>query len=322
MPLLFAAALAASTATVPSCSWDRPGADAFVGNVVNAVDRYKDIPEATRTALKRRMAARQYDEIAAIRRDSITGKHRYAPELRQMHFGGGQICGTVTRSQWKDSAVERGLVYCEDGHCLIVPTVCRNVSRVTRLEPAPEAPPARPNAKKDAEPEVAVAPTSELQFDAPGAGSSFAEQAGVDAGRPGDGLFALGGASGAGGAQSNSNAGFPSGGNGVGGVIAGNGGAPAGPSAPESPAPSPTPSVPTDGPPTTPPIATALRPPLPIDSLPPSLGEGGIGLLPVPVVAVPESGTLLLTALGLAALAPWVAAQRRRRALRSVASTS
>ena len=56
-----------------------------------------------------------------------------------------QVCATVDRSRWTAQAEERGLVYCEDGHCVLVPTVCRNVSRIERLEsqrtaaPAPSA---------------------------------------------------------------------------------------------------------------------------------------------------------------------------------------
>jgi len=132
MSLALAATLAASM-TLPSCSWDRPGANPFMGDVVAAVDRYTDIPGPVRAKLKARMEARQYDEIAAIRRDSITGKRKYAPEIRDMHFGQGQICNTVTRARWSDDMLERGLVYCESGHCILVPTVCRNVSRIKRL---------------------------------------------------------------------------------------------------------------------------------------------------------------------------------------------
>ena len=139
MSLLFAAALAVSATTLPACSWDRPGVDPYIGNVVTAVDRYTDIPEPVRAALKKRMASRQYDDIAVIRRDTVVGQHLYSPEIRDMHFGQGQICRTVTRTQWTPTTEERGLVYCESGHCIIVPTVCRNVSRVTRLPPARSA---------------------------------------------------------------------------------------------------------------------------------------------------------------------------------------
>ena len=133
MSIALAATLAASM-TLPTCSWDRPGANPFMGDVVAAVDRYTDIPEPVRAKLKARMETRQYDEIAAIRRDSVTGKHKYASEIRDMHFGQGQVCSTVTRAKWADDAVERGLVYCESGHCILVPTVCRNVSRIKRLD--------------------------------------------------------------------------------------------------------------------------------------------------------------------------------------------
>jgi len=133
MSILLAAALAVGLPTLPSCSWDRPGVNPYRGSVVAAVDRYSDIPLPVRTRLKQRMEAKQFDEMATIRRDSITGKSRYSPEIRDMHFGQGTVCRTVTRQRWSDSTLERGLVYCESGHCLIVPTVCNNVSRITRL---------------------------------------------------------------------------------------------------------------------------------------------------------------------------------------------
>ncbi len=132
MSLLLAAALAASPAILPNCSWDRPGQNPFMGDVVAAVDRYSDIPAPVRARLKARMTARQYDEIVTIRRDGIVGKARYGSQIRDMHFGAGQVCGTVSRAQWTSVSQERGLVYCESGQCILVPTVCRNVSRIQR----------------------------------------------------------------------------------------------------------------------------------------------------------------------------------------------
>jgi hypothetical protein len=169
MSLLVAAVLAASAAVLPTCSWDSPGARPFMGDVVAAVDGYRDIPAPVRTTLKQRMARRDYDDIAVIRRDTIVGKHRYGPELRDMHFGSGQVCRTITRSKWSPTAEERGLVYCEGEYCILVPTVCRNVSRVTRLAPArtAEAPP----------PPVPAPETAELAFEPPAAGRSFAQAA-------------------------------------------------------------------------------------------------------------------------------------------------
>lgn len=135
MSLLIAAVLATTPAPTPACSWNRPGHRAFTGDVVAAVDRYQDIPAPVRARLKQRMATRQYDEIVTIGRDTISGRYRYSAQIRDMHFGDGQVCRTVDRSAWSSSAQERGLVYCEDGHCILVPTVCRNVSRVHREGP-------------------------------------------------------------------------------------------------------------------------------------------------------------------------------------------
>ncbi len=172
MSLLATLALAASTSTasLPACSWDRPGVNPFTGDLVAAVDRYKDIPPATREKLKARLKQRSYEDIALITRDRIEGKAEYA-EIRDMHFGTGRICRTVTRGKWSNSHQERGLVYCEDGQCLIVPTVCRNLSRVTRLEPRPVA-----GAAQDDEAVLAAAPAEEapLVFDPPAAGQPAA----------------------------------------------------------------------------------------------------------------------------------------------------
>ena len=131
---------AAATGALPTtlaldhCSWDRPGVNPFMGDVVAAVDRYPDIPPEVRTRLKARMAKREYDDLVSIRRDNIAGRggYQYGNAITDMHFGTHQLCRSVTRASWSPTMEERGLVYCESGHCILVPTVCRNVSRVTR----------------------------------------------------------------------------------------------------------------------------------------------------------------------------------------------
>jgi len=185
MSLIATLALTVSAgSTLPQCSWDRPGVNPFMGDVVAAVDRYQDIPAATREKLKARMKARSYDDIAVIERDAIKGQASYAPEIRDMHFGPGAVCRTVTRSKWTATTQERGLVYCEDGQCILVPTVCRNVSRIRRLnKPAAIAPAAANNVASSTREGEDNQP---LEFEAPAAGpmaaaspDSFAQQSGV-----------------------------------------------------------------------------------------------------------------------------------------------
>lgn len=138
LSVLFLAALPADAQAkgklrgdVEDCSWDRPGADPFMGDVVAAVDRYTDIAPAVREQLKQRMRARQYDEIVVISRDTIRGKQYYDARISEMHFGQGRVCRNVTRAGWSDKMEERGLVYCVQGGCILVPTICRNVSRIS-----------------------------------------------------------------------------------------------------------------------------------------------------------------------------------------------
>lgn len=195
MSLIATFALAVSAgSTLPQCSWDRPGVNPFMGDVVAAVDHYRDIPAATREKLKARMKARSYDDIALIERDAIKGQATYAPEIRDMHFGPGAVCRTVTRAKWTATTQERGLVYCEDGQCILVPTVCRNVSRIRRLDkPVAVAPAQTSNVASSTRASEEVAP---LEFDPPAAGpapETFASASGVPAlaSTPAEGGFRL-----------------------------------------------------------------------------------------------------------------------------------
>ncbi len=195
MSILATLALAASGVTVPVCSWDHPGVNPFMGDVVAAVDDYKDIPAATRAKLKARMVKRDYDEIALIEKDRVTGLAQYGSDIRDMHFGQGNVCRTVTRSKWTPVMQERGLVYCEDGQCILVPTVCRNVSRITRLAdrplviapgagaPAAPAAPASPIAAADTPLEMEPTGAGILGGGAPASPGSFSTPA-LDGGVP------------------------------------------------------------------------------------------------------------------------------------------
>lgn len=128
-----------------------------MGDVPAAVDDYRGIPAATRARLQARMKRFAYDDIVAIRRDGIEGNFSYEPALRDMHFGARRLCGQVTRQSWRPDHEERGLAYCEGSDCVVVPLVCRNVSRIFR----------KPGVARMGGP---AAPAEPLVFEAPGAG--------------------------------------------------------------------------------------------------------------------------------------------------------
>lgn len=154
--------MSASSYAANSCSWNAPGVNPYTGSVPGAIDKYTDIPKEVRDKLKARMEKREYDDIASISRDDIAGKVGNYSNLRNMHFGNGRTCDTVDRSGWKPNVTERGLVYCEQNYCIIVPTVCRNVSRIDRDRGAAGAgAPAGPQAI--APPEAAVVEAAPME---------------------------------------------------------------------------------------------------------------------------------------------------------------
>ncbi len=120
-----------ATAVGSGCSWAHPGANPYRGAPPAALADFA-MPEDTRRQLRVLMAAQRYTDVVTITRDGIAGQHAYA-DLRQMHSGHGQLCkGSVDRSAWSATHEERGIVYCVGETCVIVPTVCNNVSLVTR----------------------------------------------------------------------------------------------------------------------------------------------------------------------------------------------
>lgn len=148
MSVFLTVAMAAATQFQPTCSWDRPGANPYTGSTSAAIERYTDIPEQVRRTLKRRMDEHLSDDRVTITRDAIVGKNQYEPAIRDMHFGAASVCSTVTRSKWSPTRQEPGAVYCVGEYCILVPRICGNISRITRL-PAPRtahAPAAAPAA--------------------------------------------------------------------------------------------------------------------------------------------------------------------------------
>ncbi|MYM37781.1 MHFG family PEP-CTERM protein [Duganella qianjiadongensis] len=136
MPISLAITLASASiaATEPPCSWDHPGRNPYRGSIAAAIDRYTDIAPAIASTLKRRMGENQPDDNVIITRDAITGRERYAAQIRAMHFGAASVCSSVSREGWNASRREPAKVYCVGQVCLLVPRICGNISRITRLE--------------------------------------------------------------------------------------------------------------------------------------------------------------------------------------------
>ncbi|KQQ36046.1 hypothetical protein ASF61_07505 [Duganella sp. Leaf126] len=156
MSVLSAVALAfATTTTTPiDCSWDQPGVNPYTGSIAAAIDRYPDLPDKVRASLKYRLQYGNPDDTVTITRDAITGGHTYDAAIRDMHFGKDQLCHTVSRARWSPRHTEPGAVYCADGHCILVPQICGNVSRIVRRDGRPAGGPelgsdGRPEAQRD-----------------------------------------------------------------------------------------------------------------------------------------------------------------------------
>jgi hypothetical protein len=169
---LLVAAVIATSAPNNACSWEHPGANPYRGDPAAAVADF-GLPASTRSAIQAKMRAHKFDAVVTIGRERIGGVGLEAEyeDLRDMHSGHGKVChGPVDRSKWKPLQTERGLVYCADGECIIVPTVCNNVSRVTRKpDAAPETPLVVDNSSIDISPAAgpAVPAVAQPQVAAP-----------------------------------------------------------------------------------------------------------------------------------------------------------
>ncbi len=117
------------------CTWNSPGDDPYRGpvaaSVAAAVDRY-GLPVQVKAELIRKARLLQPDAVIVITRDGISSADGTATDLRDMHYGKGRVCaGPVVRSRWRDDQAETALVYCAQGQCIAVPTICGNVARIT-----------------------------------------------------------------------------------------------------------------------------------------------------------------------------------------------
>lgn len=124
------------------CDWSDPGANPYTGGVKAAVARYGFPDEAQREIL-RKWRRIDMDGVVVITKDGLQPLSRrfVASDLRDMHYGRNRLCaGEVTRAGWADGRSELASVYCSGAHCIAIPFVCSNVSRITWAPaPLPEA---------------------------------------------------------------------------------------------------------------------------------------------------------------------------------------
>ncbi|MGB9991874.1 MHFG family PEP-CTERM protein [Pseudoduganella rhizocola] len=126
-------AVAAAAAIAQTCSWDQPGHNPYTGTPEAALAHYKDIPAEHRKTLISKIKSDRSDDTVTISRNGISGKMRqYYPEIKDMHFGANQVCRSTSRTKWKIEHREPGSVYCAGDHCVLIPKVCGNISRITR----------------------------------------------------------------------------------------------------------------------------------------------------------------------------------------------
>lgn len=124
------------------CEW-APAHDVYTGKPETAIRAFVEIPLSVRKVLiERTKKATDYDDVVTIFRDSISGNSLYESEITSMHFGSkGRMCKTVSRIKWRDSDTQQALVFCEQGYCVIRPSVCNNWAIIRRLAEPPRTPP-------------------------------------------------------------------------------------------------------------------------------------------------------------------------------------
>jgi len=128
-------AVAASLTAASPCHWNKPGATPYRGPVMQSVSqalaRYTDIPADAAAQITSKARLLQPDTLVTITRDGVESPDGTATNLRDMHYGKDRLCaGPVERSAWKDTHAEPAFVYCSGEHCIAVPIVCGNVSRI------------------------------------------------------------------------------------------------------------------------------------------------------------------------------------------------
>lgn len=145
--VLTLAGTASAANVINSCGWNHPGSHPYKGGISKGIDNYPDIPAPIKKKLKDRLHKMEFGSVVTITRDGITGG--FHPEITDMHFSANTVCRSVNREVWPKDHTEVGLVYCEDEYCIVVPTVCGNISRIYRSAPGVAIEPSIPAPKKE-----------------------------------------------------------------------------------------------------------------------------------------------------------------------------
>lgn len=126
------------------CSWANPGAAPYrrgpaTNTVAAAVARY-GFPLDVQVELVRKERRIEQDAVVTITKQGMYAPNGTATNLRDMHWRNGLCRGTVDISKWAEGHSETALVYCVREHCIAVPIVCGNVSRIDFKPHPPKEP--------------------------------------------------------------------------------------------------------------------------------------------------------------------------------------
>jgi len=114
-----------------NCDWNNPGSNPYRGaSIYSAVQSY-GFPKESTDEIVWKIKANMTDAVIYVKRDSIESPFGIASNLRDMHFGNNKRCnGKVIRNNWNSLDEKPALVYCSSQHCVAIPVVCGNISRI------------------------------------------------------------------------------------------------------------------------------------------------------------------------------------------------
>jgi len=124
-----------------NCDWNKPGFNPYTGSVVQAIESYSDIDNESKAILIKAVKENKYDRVLISKTGIFSlSENEYTPEITGMHFGKNHRCNKIDRTQWNNWHFEPAKVYESPGATIVIPDVCNNVSRITRIPPRKDIP--------------------------------------------------------------------------------------------------------------------------------------------------------------------------------------